>query len=624
MSGRPAVNPRPSWLVVLLIATAALYYSGTGGPFAFDDYTNATTIRPNDASASEILRASMSNTSGLLRRPAANFTFALNYLGSTHASAGAPLPWSYKAVNILIHLAMVLAVFVFARAISREWESSTLFALLCAAIFAAHPLNVSTVLYVTQRMTQLAALFSLLAVMAFFLACESKSVRKRWSWIAGYFALFVLAVLSKENGALVPLLAALTHLCFGSRVREKTSRLPYAAAVALPLAAGAVVLLMNWQRFIDYSARDYSIGERLLTQIEAIQLYAGQILLPHSSSYRFYYDNFPTVTSLSLESIVTVLLMVTLVTLAVIRIRRWPYFAFAVLWFFSAHSMESTVIPLEMVFEHRNYLPIIGPVVGVAAAISHLMTKNARITASISVLAIVYLAWICGLRVSVWSDPGRFFLAQSIASPTSFRANAEFLSAALSAGDNRTAQRALEQLRLFHGENPKTGILQMAYACRTGKGYSLFEEAQVLERVRTSSKMDASVYRTMQAVYLIKHNGQCPNLAETAFLRLADAALKNPVILNSEKRQEEWLNLAGNMHAAAGNTETARSFIEQAHTINPNSSGYLVSLIELAIRERRKKLAQDYLFRLEALDTGWDDVTTRQLNNFRTRVEELH
>src|SRR5690606_30370486 len=88
-------------------------------------------------------------------------------------------------------------------------RTNRLLALFVATVWLLHPLLSSTVLYVVQRMTQLSALFTLLALISYITARRTLPTQHR----KGLLLLFVLtplltlaAFLSKENGALAPLL----------------------------------------------------------------------------------------------------------------------------------------------------------------------------------------------------------------------------------------------------------------------------------------------------------------------------------------------------------------------------------------------------------------------------------
>jgi tetratricopeptide (TPR) repeat protein len=62
--------------------------------------------------------------------------------------------------------------------------------------------------------------------------------------------------------------------------------------------------------------------------------------------------------------------------LGIVRIRKNPLFSFAILFFFLNHAVESTVIHLELIFEHRNYLPSLFLFLPIAAFMVEMICKS--------------------------------------------------------------------------------------------------------------------------------------------------------------------------------------------------------------------------------------------------------
>lgn len=155
--------------------TTLAYWPGLLGPFFFDDLHNLTenqTLVNLDLTEADSWRtAAYSSTAGMFYRPLSMITFAVNL-----SFAGEFTPFSLKATNLAFHLLTAFCVYFFcnlvlrspALACSRLCGSDRKFiAILAAAIWALHPLHVSTVLYAVQRMAQLSTLGVLAGLIVF-------------------------------------------------------------------------------------------------------------------------------------------------------------------------------------------------------------------------------------------------------------------------------------------------------------------------------------------------------------------------------------------------------------------------------------------------------------------------
>lgn len=431
---------------LLLLAGSLAYLPGLSGPLLFDDRPALTAnqrVQIAGDSFDQWRTAALSSDSGTLRRPIAMLSFAAN-----HAISGDFSPVGLKLVNLVIHLAIgVLLYFLFlavgeALVLSPDATTVRLLALAGAGIWLLHPLNVSTVLYAVQRMAQLSTLFTLAGLLLFM------RYRQRWAIhgapsgellaAALWLLLFTsLAVLSKENGALLPWLVVVLEVCiFRGLWAGRPSKNLRLAGWLLLVAPIVLVLCMLWlsphHLIGGYARREFSLEERLLTQARLLWRYLGWLCLPNINDMGFQHDDIPL--STGLFSPVTTMLalagwLVLLATSLLLR-RRYPLLLLAVLFFLVGQSMESTVIPLEMVYEHRNYLPGTLLCLALAAVLVIPASRSRRLNAWYPVSgALAVLCLLLFIRVQTWSDEltlSRINLAQHPESPRSnfFYANA--------------------------------------------------------------------------------------------------------------------------------------------------------------------------------------------------------
>ncbi len=205
MPASPRFSRAPRFLVgVLAICSlgALVYSNSLDAAFVYDDTRSITgnpRIRVEHLGWRELYEAAFESP---LPRPVANLSFALNHYIGEYEVAG------YHVVNVAIHLVngvlvYLLALFLFAHSAhprpSREWA-----ALLAALVFTAHPVQSQSVTYVVQRMSSLAVMFYLGALLLYLRGRSSPRGWRRWASWAGAGAAWILALGSKEIAAVLP------------------------------------------------------------------------------------------------------------------------------------------------------------------------------------------------------------------------------------------------------------------------------------------------------------------------------------------------------------------------------------------------------------------------------------
>ena len=397
---------------------AGIYFPAIDGPWLFDDVPNLleNSALHRDFSEFDSWRAvALSTNAGPLGRPISSLSFAVN--ASLNPNLGVT---GFKATNVLIHLVIAACVYLFlsnALSVILGGDSRAV-ATLAAVLWALHPLHVSTVLYVVQRMAQLSMLF-MMAGLALYAA-------KRVAWIRDGASkgeivstsmtiaiITILAGLSKENGLLLPLLIAVSEVfLFKGVVRGRVNQgLVSIGWITIVSSVIVTLYLGNSDRIpAGYAARDFTLEERVLTQSRLWWFYAGLIVFPRLQDMGLFHDDFvrssgiwePITTGMGLLGLALV------VTIVVAKRRTLGVVAFGVFFFLTGHLMESSVLPLEMAFEHRNYLPSAGLVVCVSWIIVVLSKKLSvqlpTMRTLLPVLATAALAILLVFRVLAWTS----------------------------------------------------------------------------------------------------------------------------------------------------------------------------------------------------------------------------
>lgn len=418
--------PRPStlWLLGALLLCIAVYLPGLQGGWFFDDYANIvdnTDVQPARLDAESVARAALSSPASQLKRPLASLSFVANYL------AGGLDPFGWKAVNLLIHLLNGWLVWLLARRLLAVADSTTCeetsrrTAALIAGAWLLLPINLTAVLYVVQRMESLANLFVLGGLLLYTLGrqCQWQGNDRRGLLycLVALTAFPLLGVLAKESAAPIPLFALLLELCLfrfrrpGEQKRDRRLVTLFALLLIPALVAASLWLLPWVLRPATWASRDFTLATRLLSEARILLDYIGWTLLPAPRALSFYHDNFQISASLfsPWTTLASICAIAALLVFAVWLRRRAALAALGIALYFAGHLLTGTVLPLELIYEHRNYFPSFGLLLAVipplAAAPRQLPAHGARWIA-LGLLA-TWWAALTALTAHAWGDPLR-------------------------------------------------------------------------------------------------------------------------------------------------------------------------------------------------------------------------
>lgn len=415
------------WLLVAL--TAGCFWPAITGPFVFDDFPNLQNLAQLDG---RIDRSSvglyLATFPGNPGRPLAALSFLIeDWAWPTSAEA-------FKRNNVLFHLLAGCLILLLARMLARQRHDptrATLAALVVTGMWWLHPMQLSATMLVVQRMTILSAIFVLAGLLLYLKALSLPRLTDflRVALAGALLGLCaVLAFLCKENGVLAFAYASALNLTLIRPRLQKMTRFNRNLLVwgtASPILMLCAITLAYLPGIADsYQTRDFTLGERLLTQPRILLEYLFTIALPRSGGQGVFHDDYVVSRSL-LDPLTTgpaLLAILALLASAVWLRKRAPLYAFAVLWFFAGHLLESTVVPLELYFEHRNYLPMFGPFYATACVV---FGSSRRFTmAALIVLSVWLLTAALSTRVNagIWGDAGRLATLWAQQSPRSVRA----------------------------------------------------------------------------------------------------------------------------------------------------------------------------------------------------------
>lgn len=413
-------------ITLLVVVTAAAYAPGLSGPLLFDDFYNLKPFAEWLQGLRDWKWVLLSNNSGILGRPVSMGSLMLDFLVFGNSVK------ALKAVNLAIHLLNGVLVWRLFDGFSRITQrahvpaaGSEWIPIAAAAIWMLHPLLVSTVLYVIQRMALLSTFFTLLTLLAYVharVALERGSARKGIALMSAAAIATCLATLSKENGALAPSLCAVIELClFVPRAGERrrwASRMVIGIGLLVPAVAAAVLVATNFPLVVGgYENRPFSLVERVLTQPRVLWDYAGSFALPNGPRLGLFHDDY--LISLGLTTPPSTLVAIVAWAAAVIGAwslrTRAPGIALGLGIYLVGHALESSIFPLLMYFEHRNYLPAVGLAWATVSFLSFLAASvRPHLDQPRLLFSFASVALIAALAVATWARAGVWSSHQAI------------------------------------------------------------------------------------------------------------------------------------------------------------------------------------------------------------------
>ena len=620
---------RASLLLAILIATTLAYLPGLSGGFNLDDFGNIVhnrAIQLQTLDWNSLQDAIWSFSGSNFQRPISMGSFALNWYWF------GPDPYAFKLTNLLIHLATGMAVYwlmlLFLRAPRAprpsKFSSNYWLALTITALWLFHPLHISTVLYIYQRMAELGTLFLVLGCASYTLA-RLRMIERERDWLPAMLASFLLfmplSLFSKETGLLLPLFTALIEISlfrFQGHGNRTDWRIPAFYGVALIIVLGKLVLSYNDpNNFLTgllrhFEVREFSLQERLLTQPRVMWFYLKMLLLPDLRDMGLFHDDLP----LSHDwwtppsTLPAIAALAALAAVGIILLRRAPLIGMGILWFFVGHLLESTFVPLEMVYEHRNYLPSIGIAIAVGAAIFRLAERLGKPAVSIviSLLLMATLLLINYHRSNNWQNAIRQHQADVMHHPQSGRALVAAGTAfAKHSNDTNgedwdTAIAYLQRARsLTPSILPETSLMIYSYASGNPIDPAWFDAALAKLSHRPVSASDVS------ALYALTEQlskNKTPILSEKQAITLYETALNHPQShLLRQRRQNIYHYYGRYLSRNWRKPETATNWLEQRLQTHPDDLIAQMQLVIVYAATNQQAAAREQLLTLIKLDS---------------------
>lgn len=582
-------------LLAILATTWLLYQPGLSGSFLFDDWGNLAILGDQGRidSLNKIVTYLLSGFAGPTGRPIALASFLLD------ANTWPAPAEAFKQTNVLIHLlnGVLLSALMLrlARVLGAEGARAAWIAVLGAALWLLHPLMVSTTLYIVQRMAMLAATFVLAGLLAYL---HGRALMLRGHRLGGYtwMSLAVagfglLACLSKENGALLPLFIlvvekfALEQNSVPGQPNPPSWRLWRGLFLYLPSGILLSYLAIHVPALFsaETGTRGFTPWQRLLTEARVLVAYLDTLWLPRPYTAGLFNDAFGVSKGLMTPASTgySLLLLLALLGLAIRLRRKAPAVSLAIVFYFTGHLLESTFLQLELYFEHRNYLPAMLMPLPLAWLLVMGRWGRARTRIAVSMALLCLLGIETGMRTELWGKPFQQALTWARENPDSPRAQNHLASLWMDTGNVTEARELLSHTLFRHPDDLVTRLALLGADCRADMVTAT--EVRMLEKTLRTTNIQGSVarYQIDKALSFLRQ-GNCRQVTPTVFQEILTAALSNPATAHTPQWRQTLLQQRGELSLAHGQSHAAYEDFLAALLVRPIYSGILKDAALLA------------------------------------------
>jgi len=585
-----------AFLFFILSSIAVLYYPGLWGPFLLDDLQNLSEAKIRGPFWAEWFRVSFANNSGPFGRSLSVASLALNeyWLGSE--------AFGYKLVNLAIHLTIGILIYTLVyklilrvnNPINRNHPSSAalennppqkaiFIAALSASLWLIHPLQVSTVLYSVQRMAQMGTLFLVLGMLFY--------VQGRWK---ASILCWPLAIFSKETGVLLPfyLLTIEYFLPQPYFSTTKKSRLYYLFLwCVFTTFFACVYYILHYGLYKQaFFNKGYTLTQQIFTQIEIICFYIRLIWMPSLGQMGLFHDDFLITQHITFTLVFSLICFVGLLLLIFKSKNKHPILAFGLCFFLLSHLVESTVLPLELVFEHRNYLALLGLVLIPSYYLVHFLVSLSKpwVTGIILVTFCGTLGWMTQLRVASWANVELFLQLELLAHPHSARAHVEWANFLMEQHQFTQADNHLKKAAQLAPHNAGITIHRLLLQCTHDAAHNsrvMSTAARLHEALQATQHKTITPYAILVLDNIVRNLviQSCPELASEDILKLINASIDNPRTQSQKNYLATLYHLRAGIHMLHDNVYAALCDLDTAYKLYPKRLAPLLEKAKIQI-----------------------------------------
>jgi hypothetical protein len=578
-------------VAALLAAGWIVYRPALTGAFLLDDLPTLGDLRSVD-DMNSALHFVLSGFAGPLGRPIALASFV------PQASAIGLHAEPFLRINILIHLLNGLLVFTFARKLgwiaSNDRRNAPLLALGVTAIWLFMPFLASSSLLIVQRMTTLSATFVLAGLNAYLIARGRLEARPNAALLFMSLALVLatlLATLTKENGALMPVFVLVLEATILVRP-QSLPRLRWnvwrGLFLVVPTLSVIVYLLFNIPYTQDIVAiRGFTASERLFSEARILWEYLFNAFFGWGGRLGPFHDS-RQVNGLLTDpwTIVAIAAWMVVLGMALRTRRQYPVVAFAILWFLAGHLLESTVIPLELYFEHRNYLPVIGPVFALCFFFFRIQGRYRWVWRfTIALYAVLNAAILMGVT-SMWGKPLLAATYWYDRDPDSVRAVTTLASQQLSKIGPDATISTLREFTSRHPEHAYVRIPELNLACMLRPHDDHAALVNELKPALTSITHMPRTGEMLDQLLSTVVASRCDSIGPGTVANLAAAVMRNPRYNQDIRYNQFHAMLMARIAKVSGHVDQTLEHLYRAIAFKPSDDLNMMTVTTLVAAER--------------------------------------
>lgn len=506
-------------------------------------------------------------------------------------------------------------------------------AALIAAGWMLLPINLTGVLYVVQRMESMANLFVLLGLIGYVAGrrrmlgwagaprpYDSQPTPRRFSADTRNFMLCLISItvstavgiLAKETAVVLPLYALLIewmlfHFTTPTGTRDRRVVVLFMLVLVLPMTLGVAWLLPGILRPETWATRDFTLGTRLLSETRIVMDYIYWTLLPTPDALSFYHDDFRISTGVLTPwtTLLSIVLLGGLIALMLWTRRRQPLAALGIALFLGCQLLTGTIIPLELIYEHRNYFASFGLMLAVVPLLA--VPRSASLARPRHVLlAGLMLSWtaLTAMTAYAWGNPLRLAEDLAIRAPQSPRAQYEL---------GRT-------YIIYSHYDPTSPFTRLAYAplekAAALPGSSILpEQALIFMNARMQRPLKDAWWNSMVA----KLKAHKPGIQDESSLgALTQCAREHHCDLPQDRMMESFMAALAHPDPSARLLATYGDYAwnvmddhalglrvtEEAVKAQPDEPAYRITLVRMLAAQGRKTDAGRAIKQLETMNIG--------------------
>ncbi len=604
---------------IILVSGFCFYTSALNGPFVLDDEPNFYGLRFVHSLSDALIYSYSGTATG---RWISYLTFATPIEIDAWANGDA---FPFKLINLFIHCINGVLVFVCLRQLFLLKNLSALSPMMCAVgitvIWTTHPLHVNTVLYSVQRMTLLASTAVLAGIYYHLVFISRQAQANRINWIfytAIIWLITVMGILCKESAVLLPLYIL---TCFAFLPHRPFSRLQMTISLVMPYLLLLAYLILKQK--LGYGGRQFTMAERMLSEVVILRDYIFKIALPSFTSFSLFYDDFEPVKNITdLRFLLSLCFGLFFMGMARYLKPVIPGIWFGGLWFLAGHALESTIIPLELYFDHRNYLPSIGILIIIASLLAYLFeaVKKKGIVILLVLLVVAIAAknvYLLQQETQSWQSNETLAKSLFIKHPDSMRANQYYIETMISKGEYQQAIIMIEKLHQKFGIYPSNAIFQVGFACALQADKSINHQALMTDLKIMHT--DIAISDAMSFLLDLTKNKACPSLTWKMYESYTNSLLANPanrrhyhnlvfLLITSRMQRQDFSGALKSSFMLAKNLHTPQFLFLQMH---------------LSISTKNLKVAESVYTEINAFDKPKKILYKDEITNIGLALDRL-